>query len=292
MTDMLVNKLLNEAELADNFGDEDVSLLCVTAARRIEDLEVENAICRDAIEHALEFVDTWADDKDDDHSQGAARAQTRMLNEAIGKAVPRLLGERPEGQRLYGLHYRDMRDERDNLRSIVQRLPHTADGVPVIPDLDSVWVPADLGGTKEPEESWYIERVGNQWVVQEAGIGYSEVPVDKCYSTRDAALAANDNTTKDTNNNVPNVGDYVLATKWGDGDPKDEWAVGFFVGMLRDDRYLISDADGKLFRANGFRRAERISENIGTIILNQARDIEQGDVGIWELVSSIRSSYE
>lgn len=36
---------------------------------------------------------------------------------------------------------------------------------------------------------------------------------------------------KDTNNTL-NSGDYALATKWSDADPKDHWCVGFFDSML------------------------------------------------------------
>ena len=42
-----------------------------------------------------------------------------------------------------------------------------------------------------------------------------------------------------------NKGDYVLATKYSDGDSKDAFAVGFFNGMLIDrygkttNRYMV-----------------------------------------------------
>jgi hypothetical protein len=57
-------------------------------------------------------------------------------------------------------------------------------------------------------------------------------------------------------------GDYVLATKWSDGDPCDHFVIGYFKEML-DDRFLVEDGDGNLFRANGFRRCERISKRVG-----------------------------
>lgn len=60
-------------------------------------------------------------------------------------------------------------------------------------------------------------------------------------------------------------GDYVLATKYTDGDPCDHFYVGFFRGMLRD-RYLVDDGNGRLARANGFRRCERISQRVGTAL--------------------------
>ena len=68
------------------------------------------------------------------------------------------------------------------------------------------------------------------------------------------------------------VGDYVLATKYTDGDPCDHFHVGFFRGMLVDvngkttDRFLIDDGNGNLARANGFRRCERISARVGAAL--------------------------
>lgn len=76
-------------------------------------------------------------------------------------------------------------------------------------------------------------------------------------------------------------GDYVLATKWSDGDPQDHWCVGFYSHMLRDDRYIIVDDRGVPFRANGFRRVERITVERGKWLLDNAKDIELGDKSVW-----------
>jgi hypothetical protein len=62
-------------------------------------------------------------------------------------------------------------------------------------------------------------------------------------------------------------GDYVLATKWSDGDPCDQFAVGYFHGML-EDRFLVAAEDGTLFRASGFRRCERISKRVGHALVD------------------------
>ena len=65
--------------------------------------------------------------------------------------------------------------------------------------------------------------------------------------------------------------DYVLATKYHDGDPCDHFAVGFLREVwTRGDcvRYGVEDSDGKLFRANGFRRCEKISESIGNLLVD------------------------
>jgi hypothetical protein len=85
-------------------------------------------------------------------------------------------------------------------------------------------------------------------------------------------------------------GDYVLATKYPDGDPRDHFFVGFFVGMLVDkdgnvtDRYLVDDGKGQLARANGFRRCERISNRVGhalCLIMPHIGDIPGRSVWWW-----------
>jgi len=62
-------------------------------------------------------------------------------------------------------------------------------------------------------------------------------------------------------------GDYVLATKWSDGDPMDHFCVGLFREMLGD-RFLVEDNSGQLFRRNGFRRCERIQRRTGDILVS------------------------
>jgi hypothetical protein len=75
------------------------------------------------------------------------------------------------------------------------------------------------------------------------------------------------------------LGDYVLATKYEDGDPGDQWAVGWFTGMLPKGsmtdttrwRFMVADQNGKQYRGNGFRRCERITHDQGVYICeNQA----------------------
>ena len=65
-----------------------------------------------------------------------------------------------------------------------------------------------------------------------------------------------------------NIGDYVLATKYKDGDPNDPWCVGF-VYELMDDRILVDDGNGHTFRLNGFRRAHRITQQFGDWLINE-----------------------
>lgn len=61
-------------------------------------------------------------------------------------------------------------------------------------------------------------------------------------------------------------GDYVLATKYKDGDPRDHFVVGFFREKI-DDRFMVDDSDGNTMRHNGFRRCEKISERVGTALV-------------------------
>jgi hypothetical protein len=70
----------------------------------------------------------------------------------------------------------------------------------------------------------------------------------------------------------------VLATKYGDGDPGDHFAVGFYFGPIANDhsnRHMVLDAAGKPYRANGFRRVAKISSARGTWIVNHFSLIEQ-----------------
>jgi len=81
-------------------------------------------------------------------------------------------------------------------------------------------------------------------------------------------------------------GDYVLATKYGDGDPQDHWVVGFFKRNLDqykgEERLDIVDNKDMSFRGNGFRWAKRITDNEGRKILGRAKEIESS----WRCVHS------
>src|SRR5262245_4247591 len=79
-------------------------------------------------------------------------------------------------------------------------------------------------------------------------------------------------------------GDYVLATKWGDGDPQDHWCIGFYSETLNSygqNRFIVVDENGRPFRANGFRRAKRISKQRGRWILARKEQIEQSSRSLW-----------
>lgn len=80
------------------------------------------------------------------------------------------------------------------------------------------------------------------------------------------------------------IGDYVLATKYSDGDPHDHWCVGFF-DRIEDSRYYVVDKTNTQFRNNGFRRCEKITKSEGDFLLQN-----KGAIGksLWSVLKSIR----
>jgi hypothetical protein len=76
-------------------------------------LYTEIDVLRDAVEAAYDFLDTMSSDPDceDDGTQGAIRATRRQMAEALGKSLPRLLYEKQEGQKMFGLRYRELVEE-------------------------------------------------------------------------------------------------------------------------------------------------------------------------------------
>lgn len=83
-------------------------------------------------------------------------------------------------------------------------------------------------------------------------------------------------------------GDYVVATKYKDGDPKDHFVVGFYKGITWHGRYNIVDESGKLFRHNGFRRVQVVSEEVGSKIISNAQYIELSGLSVWHFVRLFR----
>ena len=75
-------------------------------------------------------------------------------------------------------------------------------------------------------------------------------------------------------------GDYVLAAKYSDGDPRDQWCVGFYDGESRD-RHFVVDRDGSSFRASGFRRVKKISAVRGKWLLDNSEGIELSGKSVW-----------
>lgn len=81
-------------------------------------------------------------------------------------------------------------------------------------------------------------------------------------------------------------GDYVLASKYRDGDPGDQFCVGFYDSSFGDGtgtRHLVLDSEGKQFRRNGFRRVARIGNERGKWIVQHLTLIEKmgGRYSVW-----------
>jgi hypothetical protein len=92
-------------------------------------------------------------------------------------------------------------------------------------------------------------------------------------------------------------GDYVLATKYNDGDPCDHFCVGFIADppmlpKLGGDRFNVADADGNLFRGNGFRRCEVITAEEGAALVALFPSIG-GKPGpsVWDHLARIRLTH-
>lgn len=81
-------------------------------------------------------------------------------------------------------------------------------------------------------------------------------------------------------------GDFVIATKYSDGDPNDHFAVGYFQDMNSNNRFNIVDENGKLFRGNGFRKAKKVSKILGNKIIENIKSIEQSNTSVWKFVNA------
>lgn len=68
-----------------------------------------------------------------------------------------------------------------------------------------------------------------------------------------------------------------MATKYADGDPGDQFCIGFYEGSydhFGQTRHLVVDNSGKSFRANGFRRVAKVSSRRGTWMVQHLAHIE------------------
>jgi hypothetical protein len=84
------------------------------------------------------------------------------------------------------------------------------------------------------------------------------------------------------------VGDYVLATKFSDGDPGDPWAVGFYAGLQFGDRHRVNDGEGRSIRPNGYRSVGRVTPEVGVWLLKNAAVLEAsppGTVNLWQMLT-------
>lgn len=90
---------------------------------------------------------------------------------------------------------------------------------------------------------------------------------------------------------MPKRGDYVVATKYADGDPGDQFCIGFYEGNYDHygkTRHLVVDGDGKQFRSNGFRRVARIGSRRGSWIVKHLAHIEAAKdrFSVWHWVKA------
>ena len=92
-------------------------------------------------------------------------------------------------------------------------------------------------------------------------------------------------------------GDYVVATKWSDGDLGDQYCVGFYDKAILDgDRHLVLDApEGNQFRNNGFRRVQKITHDQGVFIIKAFQKFDDRkcvppDVETWNIWSIVAES--
>ena len=78
-------------------------------------------------------------------------------------------------------------------------------------------------------------------------------------------------------------GDYVLATKYSDGDPADQWCVGYYIGPAPHDRHYVGDATGgpgpNGFRFSGFRCVDLIDQQLGEWFVRNAVELEKVPAG-------------
>jgi hypothetical protein len=85
-------------------------------------------------------------------------------------------------------------------------------------------------------------------------------------------------------------GDYVLATKYSDGDPRDHWCVGFYKKSFQagtQTRHDIVDEGGSLFRHNGFRRVQHISRQEGGWLIESKNEIHFSK-SVWHFLRAFR----
>jgi len=81
-----------------------------------------------------------------------------------------------------------------------------------------------------------------------------------------------------------NKGDYVLATKYNDGEAWDHWAVGFYNGMApQGDRHYVVDENGQSFRFSGFRKCAIIDKALGLWFMTHAEKLEKLGCNLWRI---------
>jgi hypothetical protein len=120
--------------------------------------------------------------------------------------------------------------------------------------------------------------------------GHNENVKDQERRTKEVATMSDDTERSVAMRGSPlAVGEYVLATKYDDGDAGDHFFVGFVSGYTHHGRYLVVDNDGRSQRANGFRRAERITTEEGSALVAMFPDIgDKPGPSLWWHLDRIR----
>lgn len=84
-------------------------------------------------------------------------------------------------------------------------------------------------------------------------------------------------------------GDYVLGTKYSDGEAWDPWIVGFYKGQCGDGRHQIADSFGNTGRIV-YRRVENITADQGNYLLANADNLERYGAKLWDIIHEKGSS--
>lgn len=85
----------------------------------------------------------------------------------------------------------------------------------------------------------------------------------------------------------PKIGDYVLATTWDDGDPRDPWAIGFYAGLTPHDKHIVLDSTGASCRESGYGRVGRITPELGKWLLENRVLLESAPpkIKLWGMLN-------
>jgi len=122
---------------------------------------------------------TWTDVK--------LKRELLASKSVIAKEAVRRLDDRTRAMSRSLKEASDRAAEITRLRAIVEKLPKTADGVPVVPG-DELWVRHPDGGCAGTRRWWKHPSLG--WSVGFEHMQNEPIDVSSCYSTREAAEAA------------------------------------------------------------------------------------------------------
>ena len=90
-------------------------------------------------------------------------------------------------------------------------------------------------------------------------------------------------------------GDYVLATKYRDGNPGDPWEIGRVTEIVMWPGDDITGTRYGLYSGLLYRRARRITLKRGAWLVDHIPDIERGGVSLWgwlRMSMKVKSSHD